>query len=88
MACHEEKGLGDVVAAQTMVIKPDNIYQELTNPLSFKAELIQSVLEGDNGQNGNMPALKEILTETDINDIFGYVASLNTIDLIWVLRCS
>ena len=80
VACHGSKGLGDGVAAAGMVIKPDNIYQELTNPLGFKAELIQSVLEGDNGQNGSMPAFKGILSEDDINDIFGYVLDLNAID--------
>ena len=77
VVCHGEQGRGDGPASHTMTVKPDDIYQELTNPLGFKAELIHSVLNGDNGQNGMMPAFKGILTEKELVDIFGYIASIN-----------
>lgn len=80
LACHGEKGLGDGPVSHTMTVKPDNIYLELTNPWGFKAELIASVLEGDNGQDGSMPAFKQVLSESDINDIFGYIVDINTIE--------
>ncbi|MGF1684002.1 c-type cytochrome [Photobacterium minamisatsumaniensis] len=75
--CHGNKGLGNGVMANNLAVSPDNIYEELTNPFGFKSELISSVLSGDNGQNGLMPAFKGILSEKDINDIFGYIESIN-----------
>ena len=75
--CHGEQGRGDGPASHAMAVKPDDIYKELTNPFGFKAELIDSVLSGDNGQDGTMPAFRGVLTEQDIVDIFGYVASVN-----------
>jgi len=77
ITCHGEKGLGDGVASQSMQIKPDSIYEELTNPFGLKAELINSVLSGDNGQDGTMPAFNGVLTEEDVNDIFGYIVNIN-----------
>ena len=78
LACHEERGRGDGPASHAMPVKPDDIYQELTNPFGFKAELIDSILTGDNGQDGTMPAFKGVLTEKEIVDIFGYITSINT----------
>ena len=75
--CHGEQGRGDGLASHAMSVKPDDIYLELTSPFGFNAELIDSVLNGDNGQNGTMPAFKGVLTEKDIVDIFGYIASIN-----------
>ena len=77
MACHGVKGDGDGPASVSMKIKPDNIYQELTNPFGLKAELIDSVLSGDNGQDGTMPAFSAVLDAREINDIFGYIVSIN-----------
>ena len=65
------------MASLSMTVKPDNIYQELKNPFGFKTELIDSVLNGDNGQGGTMPAFKDILNEKEINDIFGYIININ-----------
>ncbi len=76
-ACHGMKGLGDGPISNTLAVAPDNIYEELINPFGFKFELISSVMDGDNGQGGLMPAFRGILTEKDINDIFGYIESIN-----------
>lgn len=75
--CHGPQGHGDGVAAKGLTVSPDNIYEEVVNPFGFKAELINSVLEGDNGQDGVMPAFKGTLTEQDVNDILGYIESIN-----------
>ncbi|MGR5151981.1 c-type cytochrome [Photobacterium swingsii] len=75
--CHGNKGLGDGIASGTLTISPDNIYDELKNPFGLKQELISSVLDGDNGQGGLMPAFQTTLTEKDVNDIFGYIESVN-----------
>ena len=77
LVCHGEKGRGDGPASHAMSVKPDDIHRELANPFGLKAELIDSVLNGDNGQNGTMPAFKGVLTEKEIVDIFGYIASIN-----------
>lgn len=76
-ACHGEKGLGDSELAKHLDITPDNIYAELTDPFGFEVELISSVLNGDNGQGGTMPAFKGSLSNKDVHDIFGYVESIN-----------
>ena len=77
VTCHGLKGHGDGVASLSMQVKPDNIYQELKNPLGLKAELIDSVLSGDNGQDGTMPAFNTVLNEREVNDIFAYIVSIN-----------
>ncbi|WP_182027433.1 c-type cytochrome [Vibrio rotiferianus] len=78
ISCHGDKGHGDGLAANALNIKPDNIYAELLNPFGTKVELIDSVLEGDNGQGGTMPPFKAVLSEKEINDIFEYIRSLNS----------
>ncbi|CAH0530007.1 c-type cytochrome [Vibrio hippocampi] len=75
--CHGSKGLGDGVASNTLAVRPDNIFEELVNPFGFKYELISSVLDGDNGQDGLMPAFKGILTEKEVNDILEHVRHIN-----------
>ena len=75
--CHGDKGHGDGTVAIALEVKPDNIFDELKNPFSLKIELIQSVLEGDNGQEGKMPAFGHTLSKEDINDIFAYIESVN-----------
>lgn len=77
IVCHGDQGRGDGPASDAMAVKPDNIYLELINPFGFKAELIGSVMNGDNGQNGTMPAFKEVLSKKEIVDIFAYIISLN-----------
>ncbi len=75
--CHGNLGHGDGIAAQKLEVKPDNIIGELNNPFSMKFELIDSVLQGDNGQNGVMPAFIDTLSDKDVNDIFEYIKSIN-----------
>ena len=77
LACHGDKGHGDGVASAALTVKPDSLVEELSNPWGFKLELIYSVLDGDNGQDGLMPAFKGTLTKKDINDIFGYIENIN-----------
>ncbi|QUM75571.1 cytochrome c [Moritella sp. 24] len=76
-SCHGDKGEGDGIIANSLLVSPDNIYTELTNPLGLKLELINSVLEGDNGQDGIMPAFKGSLSASDVNDIFAYIKTIN-----------
>lgn len=75
--CHGDKGEGNGIIANTLIVQPDSIYEELTNPLGLKYELIGSVLEGDNGQDGIMPAFKNSLSGRDVNDIFAYIKTIN-----------
>ncbi|MGF1736825.1 c-type cytochrome [Photobacterium satsumensis] len=75
--CHGDNGHGDGTAAVGFEVKPDNIFDELQNPFGLKAELIHSVLDGENGQNGQMPAFGHTLSKEDVNDIFAYIESVN-----------
>ncbi|MHA2796296.1 c-type cytochrome [Vibrio harveyi] len=77
VSCHGDKGHGDGLVAKAMNIKPDNISAELLNPFGTKVELIGSVLEGGNGQDGEMPPFKTVLSENEVNDIFEYIKSIN-----------
>lgn len=77
ITCHGAQGHGDGIASAALTVKPDNLIAELNNPIGFKLELVNSVLEGDNGEGGLMPAFKGTLTKEDINDIFGYIESIN-----------
>ncbi|EKO3784146.1 c-type cytochrome [Vibrio harveyi] len=77
VSCHGDKGHGDGLVAKAMNIKPDNISAELLNPFGTKVELIGSVLEGGNGQGGEMPPFKTVLSENEVNDIFEYIKSIN-----------
>jgi mono/diheme cytochrome c family protein len=77
IACHGTKGYGDGVAATALTVKPDNIYEELNNPLQLKAELVDFVLNGDNDQASVMPKFNGLLTESEVNDILGYIKTVN-----------
>ncbi|MGR5172953.1 c-type cytochrome [Vibrio owensii] len=77
VSCHGDKGHGDGLVAMATNIKPDNIFDELTNPFGTKVELIGTVLEGENGQSGAMPPFKSVLSEKQVNDIFEYIKSIN-----------
>lgn len=77
IACHGERGFGDGGLAAQLQVSPDNIYSEVSNPLGLKAELIASVLDGDNGEGGQMPAFKGVLTEQDVNDVLEYIRDMN-----------
>ena len=75
--CHGDKGLGDGPGGQVLGVSPDNIYEELSNPFGMKMELISSVIEGDNGQQGVMPAFRDVLSAKDVDDIFEYIRDIN-----------
>lgn len=77
IGCHGVMGHGDGIAAKHLEVPADNISEELANPFGFKLELIESVHNGDNGQKGQMPAFKGILSKSDINDALEYVRSVN-----------
>ncbi|AYO22208.1 cytochrome c [Vibrio owensii] len=77
VSCHGDKGHGDGLVAKVTNIKPDNIFDELTNPFGTKVELIGTVLEEENGQSGAMPPFKSVLSEKQVNDIFEYIKSIN-----------
>jgi len=77
VACHGQRGFGDGAIAAQLQVSPDNIYSEISNPLGLKAELIASVLEGDNGEGGKMPAFKGVLTAKDVNDVLEYIRNVN-----------
>jgi mono/diheme cytochrome c family protein len=77
VSCHGGKGHGDGLVAEATNIKPDNIFDELTNPFGTKVELIGTVLEGENGQSDAMPPFKSVLSEKQVNDIFEYIKSIN-----------
>lgn len=77
IVCHGVKGHGDGIAAADLEVPADNISEELANPFGFKLELIESVYSGDNGQKGQMPAFKGVLSKSDINDVLEYVRSVN-----------
>lgn len=77
ISCHGTKGYGAGVLTGSLKIKPDNIYEELRDPLGSKAELIEAVLSGDNGDGGQMPAFQEMLSDKDVFDILAYINSIN-----------
>ncbi len=77
MHCHGNRGHGDGMLAKQLDTPPDDIYQELSDPLAIKWELIGSVLEGDNGEGGLMPPFKSQLSAKDIYHIFSYIEQVN-----------
>ncbi|WP_045465820.1 c-type cytochrome [Vibrio hyugaensis] len=77
ISCHGDKGHGDGLVARATNIKPDNIFDELTNPFGTKVELIGTILEGESGETGAMPPFKSVLSENQVNDIFEYIKSIN-----------
>ncbi|RTZ13760.1 cytochrome c [Vibrio aquaticus] len=74
IACHGEKGHGDGIAGKALSEKPSNINDGLNSWFESEAELIDTVLNGNEG----MPAWKSILTADDVKDIFAYVKKVNT----------
>ena len=74
MSCHGEKGHGDGIAGKALSEKPSNINDSLNSWFESEAELIDTVLNGNEG----MPAWKSVLTEDDVKDIFAYVKKVNT----------
>ncbi len=74
--CHGVNGHGGPRGA-SLQVPADSIVEELANPLGLKQELIWSVYTGDNGQQGQMPAFRGVLSKKDINDALEYIRSVN-----------
>lgn len=73
MSCHGDKGHGDGVAGKALSEAPSNIYEGLTSWFETEGELIDTVLNGNEG----MPAWKSVLNEKDVKDIFAYIEKVN-----------
>jgi len=73
MSCHGDKGHGDGFAGKTLSEAPSNIYAGLNSWFESEAELIDTVLNGNEG----MPAWGAVLTESDVKDIFAYIEKVN-----------
>lgn len=72
-SCHGDKGHGDGIAGKSLPEQPSNIYEGLTSFWESESELIDTVLNGNEG----MPAWKSILNEEDVKDIFAYINTIN-----------
>ncbi|MGF1753419.1 cytochrome c [Vibrio makurazakiensis] len=73
VSCHGDLGHGDGIAGTALPEKPSNIYDGLTSFWESESELMDTVLNGNEG----MPAWGQILSESDVNDIFAYVREIN-----------
>ncbi|WP_194438035.1 c-type cytochrome [Vibrio fluminensis] len=73
LACHGEMGHGDGIAAQALNEQPSNIYQELNSWFESEAELIETVLNG----NEEMPAWGSVLNQQQVREIFAYIEHIN-----------
>lgn len=73
LACHGELGHGDGIAGQVLSEQPSNIYQGLNSWFESEAELIDTVLNG----NEEMPAWGSLLNEQQVKEIFTYIEYAN-----------
>lgn len=73
VSCHGVKGHGDGIAGQTLTEAPSNIYQGLNSFFESEAELIDTVLYG----NEEMPAWKGVLSKQQVIEIFDYIQNIN-----------
>lgn len=73
MSCHGEKGHGDGVVGKTLPEAPSDINAGLNSWFESEAELIDTVLNG----NEEMPSWGAVLTEDDVKDIFAYIQKVN-----------
>ena len=74
VSCHGDLGHGDGIAGKALPEKPSNIYDGLNSWFESEAELIDTVLNGNEG----MPAWNSILNEKDVKDIFAYIEKINS----------
>jgi mono/diheme cytochrome c family protein len=72
-SCHGEKGHGDGLAGAALPEAPSNIYEGLTSWFETEGELIDTVLNGNEG----MPAWGAVLNEHQVKEIFAYIKSVN-----------
>jgi mono/diheme cytochrome c family protein len=73
VSCHGDKGHGDGIAGQALSEAPSDIYAGLTSWFETEGELIDTVLNGNEG----MPAWKSVLNEQDVKNIFAYIEKVN-----------
>ncbi|GAL33880.1 hypothetical protein JCM19240_788 [Vibrio maritimus] len=73
ISCHGDKAHGDGPAASALTESPSNIYEGLTSFFESDAELMETVLYG----NEEMPAWGSVLNEKQVNQIFDYIKSIN-----------
>lgn len=74
--CHGPKGQGDGVLNDLLTIKP----ADHTNRLKMDEmanEVIIDIIANGRGKESAMPAWKEILTESDIKSVVGYIRLLS-----------
>lgn len=72
-SCHGSKGHGDGIVGQALPEQPSNIYQGLNSWFESEAELIDTVLNGNEG----MPAWGAVLSEQEVKLIFAYIEQVN-----------
>lgn len=73
VSCHGDLGHGDSIAGKALTEQPSNIYDGLNSWFESEAELIDTVLNGNEG----MPAWNSVLDEKDVKDIFAYIDKIN-----------
>ncbi|MGF1911656.1 cytochrome c [Vibrio kasasachensis] len=72
-SCHGELGHGDGIAGKALSEAPSNINDGLNSWFETEAELIDTVLNGNEG----MPAWGSVLSEQQVKDIFVYIREIN-----------
>ncbi|MDN3696676.1 cytochrome c [Vibrio sp. 03-59-1] len=73
VSCHGELGHGDGLAGKALSEQPSNIYEGLNSWFEPEYELIDTVLNGNEG----MPAWRSVLEEKDVKNIFAYIQKIN-----------
>ncbi|MGF1698595.1 cytochrome c [Vibrio lamellibrachiae] len=71
--CHGDLGHGGGLAASSLAEAPSNIYSGLTSWFETENELIDTVLNGNEG----MPAWGAVLSEEEVKEIFSYIRKIN-----------
>ncbi|WP_406732224.1 cytochrome c [Vibrio scophthalmi] len=72
-SCHGPKGHGDGIVGKALPEQPGNIYQGLNSWFESEAELIDTVLNGNEG----IPAWGSVLSEQEVKLIFTYIEQVN-----------
>jgi len=72
-SCHGSLGHGDGIAGKALPEAPSNIYEGLNSWFESEGELIDTVLNGNEG----MPAWGSVLGEHDVKEIFAYIQTIN-----------
>ena len=72
-SCHGDLGHGDGPASKALSEAPSNINDGLNSWFETETELIDTVLNGNEG----MPAWGSVLSEQQVKDIFVYIREIN-----------